>query len=64
MCLIKMGRWREAIPELQAALDWLPNDFAARKLLSQALYRQNELEPALEQVQAAWPWSRTENCSN
>ena len=30
-----------------------PADFAARKSLALALYRQNELKPALEQVQAA-----------
>jgi tetratricopeptide (TPR) repeat protein len=52
-CLAKLGRWSEAVVELQAVVSAQPNDFAARKLLAQALYRQNELELALEQVQAA-----------
>jgi tetratricopeptide (TPR) repeat protein len=53
ICLARLGRWSEAVAELQAAISAQPDDFAARKLLAQALYRQNELELALEQVQAA-----------
>ena len=53
LCLVNLGRWSEAVSELQAALIAQPNNFAGRKLLAQALYRQNELELALEQVRAA-----------
>lgn len=53
LCLARLGRWSEAVAELQVALNAQPNDFAARKWLALALYRQNELKPALEQVQAA-----------
>jgi len=53
VCLAKLGRWDEAVAELQAAVNALPGDFAARFWLAQALYRQNELQPALEQTQAA-----------
>jgi tetratricopeptide (TPR) repeat protein len=53
ICLARLGRWREAAAELQAAVNAQPDDFIARKWLAQALYRQNELELALEQVQAA-----------
>ncbi|HUU05615.1 MAG TPA: hypothetical protein VMZ49_07020 [Patescibacteria group bacterium] len=52
-CLARLGRWDEALVEVQAALDAQPDNFAMRKWLAQALYRQNQLEPALEQVQAA-----------
>jgi len=52
-CLARLGRWDEAVSELQTAVEARPDDFAARKWLAQALYRQNELEPALVQVQAA-----------
>jgi tetratricopeptide (TPR) repeat protein len=53
ICLAQLGRWSEAVVELQAAVSALPDNFAMRKLLAQALYRQNELGLALEQVQAA-----------
>ena len=53
LCLVKLGRWGEAVSELQAALSAQPNNFAARRLFAQALYRQNELELALEQVRVA-----------
>jgi len=53
LCLAHLGRWSEAVAEVQAAVNAQPNDFAARKWLSQALYRQNELKLALDQVQAA-----------
>jgi len=53
LCLARLGRWDEALVEVQAALDAQPDNFAMRKWLAQALYRQNQLEPALEQVQAA-----------
>jgi tetratricopeptide (TPR) repeat protein len=53
LCLIQLGRWSEAAVELQAAVSAQPNDFIARKWLALSLYRQNELEPALEQVRAA-----------
>jgi len=53
ICLARLGRWNEAIAEVQAALNAQPDDFAARKWLALALYRQNELKPALEQIQAA-----------
>jgi tetratricopeptide (TPR) repeat protein len=53
ICLARLGRWSEAVVEMQAALSAQPNDFATRKWLAQALYRQNELKLALEQVQAA-----------
>jgi tetratricopeptide (TPR) repeat protein len=53
LCLAQLGRWSEAVSELQAAVNAQPDDFVARKCLAQALYRQNELELALEQVQAA-----------
>jgi tetratricopeptide (TPR) repeat protein len=53
LCLAQLGRWNEAVAELQAAVNAQPDDFAARKWLAMALYRQNELKLALEQVQAA-----------
>jgi tetratricopeptide (TPR) repeat protein len=53
ICLARLGRWDEAIAELQGAVKAFPGDFAARFWLAQALYRQNKLEQALEQVQAA-----------
>lgn len=52
ICLAQLGRWSEAVVELQAAVSALPDNFVMRKLLARALYRQNELELALEQVQA------------
>lgn len=52
-CLARLGRWDEAVAEVQAALDAQPDNFAMRKWLAQALYRQNELKLALEQVRAA-----------
>ncbi|MCJ7525765.1 MAG: tetratricopeptide repeat protein [Candidatus Aminicenantes bacterium] len=53
LCLARLGRWDEAVVEVQKALDAQPDNFAMRKWLAQALYRQNQLEPALEQVRAA-----------
>ena len=53
ICLARLGRWSEAIAEVQAAVSAQPGDFAARKWLALALYRQNELEPSLAQAQAA-----------
>jgi tetratricopeptide (TPR) repeat protein len=53
ICLARLGRWDEAIAEVQAVVNARPEDFAARKWLAQALYRQNELKLALEQVKAA-----------
>lgn len=53
LCLARLGRWDEAVIEVQKALDAQPDNFAMRKWLAQALYRQNQLEPALEQVRAA-----------
>ncbi|MFH2108083.1 MAG: tetratricopeptide repeat protein [Chrysiogenia bacterium] len=53
LCLSRLGRWDEAVVEVQKALDAQPDNFAMRKWLAQALYRQNQLEPALEQVRAA-----------
>ncbi|MCX6556261.1 MAG: hypothetical protein NTW95_02355 [Candidatus Aminicenantes bacterium] len=52
-CLARLGRWEEAVIELREAANLLPNDFAVRKLLTYALYRQNDLEAASAQAQAA-----------
>ncbi|HSQ35516.1 MAG TPA: tetratricopeptide repeat protein [Candidatus Binatia bacterium] len=53
LCLAQLGRWSEAIAEVQSLVDAQPGDFSARQWLAQALYRQNELELALVHVQAA-----------
>jgi tetratricopeptide (TPR) repeat protein len=53
LCLARLGRWEEAVGELSEAAKVLPDDFAVRKLLAYALYRQNELEASLTHVQAA-----------
>jgi tetratricopeptide (TPR) repeat protein len=52
-CLARLGRWDEAVDELREAVSLQPNDFPIRKLLAYALYRENDLEAALAQVQAA-----------
>ncbi len=53
ICLARLGRWDEAVAELLAGVAAQPNDFEMRSWLARAFYRQNDLESALEQVQAA-----------